>query len=173
MPITLAKKRTIVSGVSAVAVKAFAAVVADYRGLTVNQMNQIRMQARVSGVYLKVVRNTLTKRSFLNTDFSCLNDALVGPVFIALSLNAPSDAARLLKGFIKTFENLKIKAMSVGNKLYSPEQLDLVSSLPTKNEAIARLMFVIKAPIEKLVRTMAEPPVKLVRALTAIKSQKG
>lgn len=172
MPITLAEKRAIVDSVSAVATKAVAAVVVDYRGLTVNQMNQIRTQARDSGVYLRVVRNTLTKRAFANTEFKCLNDSLIGPVFIALSLEAPGDAARLLKGFIKIFDNLKIKALSVGNKVYGPEQIDAVASLPTKNEALAKLMFAMKAPIEKFVRTIAEPQAKLVRTLAAVKVQK-
>ncbi|MDX1838426.1 50S ribosomal protein L10 [Legionella taurinensis] len=172
MTITLAAKKAVVEEVNAVASKAISAVVADYRGLTVNQMTQLRSQARKSGVYLRVVRNTLTRRAFENTDFSCLSDKLVGPLFIALSLEAPSDAARLLKDFVKTFDKLEIKALSVGGKVYGAEQLDAVASLPTKDEAIAKLMFVMKAPIEKFVRTLAEPHAKLVRTVAAIKDKK-
>lgn len=173
MTITLAAKKAVVEEVNAVASKAISAVVADYRGLTVNQMTQLRTQARKSGVYLRVVRNTLTRRAFENTDFSCLSDKLVGPLFIALSLEAPSDAARLLKDFVKTFDKLEIKALSVGGKVYGADQLDAVASLPTKDEALAKLMFVMKAPIEKFVRTLAEPHAKLVRTVAAIKDKKN
>lgn len=172
MTITLAAKKAVVEEVTAVASKAISAVVADYRGLTVNQMTQLRSQARKSGVYLRVVRNTLTRRAFENTQFSVLSEKLVGPLFVALSMDAPSDAARLLKDFVKTFDKLEIKALSVGGKVYGAEQLEMVASLPTRDEAIAKLMYVMKAPVEKFVRTLAEPHAKLVRTVAAIKAQK-
>jgi large subunit ribosomal protein L10 len=170
--ITLAAKKAVVEEVSAVASKAISAVVADYRGLTVNQMSQLRTKARESGVYMRVVRNTLARRAFENTDLSCLSEKLVGPLFIALSLEAPSDAARLLKDHLKAFDKLEVKALCVGSNVYGPEQLDAVASLPTKNEAIAKLMYALKAPVEKLVRTMAEPHTKFVRTVAALKDQK-
>ncbi|MCP0913801.1 MULTISPECIES: 50S ribosomal protein L10 [Legionella] len=173
MTLNLAGKKAVVEEVTAVASKAISAVVADYRGLTVNQMTQLRAEARKAGVYLRVVRNTLTRRAFENTEFACLSDMLVGPLFIALSLDAPSDAARLLKEFNKTFEKLEVKALSVGGRVYGAEQLDAVASLPTKDEAIAKLMYVMKAPIEKFVRTLAEPHAKLVRLLAAVKDKKA
>jgi large subunit ribosomal protein L10 len=167
--LNLAAKKAIVEEVTSVASEAVSAVVADYRKLTVNQMTQLRSQARKSGVYIRVIRNTLTKRAFKGTEFECLNDLLVGPIFIALSLEAPSDAARLLKEFIKTFEHLEVKALSVGGKLYAANQIDAVASLPTRDEAIAKLMYVMKAPIEKFVRTLVAPHTKLVRTLAAVK----
>lgn len=173
MTLNLAGKKAVVAEVTEVASKAISAVVADYRGLTVNQMTHLRSEARKFGVYLRVVRNTLTKRAFKNTEFECLNDLLVGPLFIALSLEAPSDAARLLKDFIKTCDKLEVKALSVGGKVYTPNQIDAVASLPTKDEAIAKLMYVMKAPIEKFVRTLAEPHAKLVRTIAAVKDQKA
>nr|WP_302473956.1 50S ribosomal protein L10 [Legionella sp. PL877] len=169
---TLAAKKAVVEEVTAVASKAISAVVADYRGLTVNQMTQLRNEARKAGVYLRVVRNTLTRRAFEGTEFACLNDMLVGPLFVALSLEAPSDAARMLKEFVKTFDKLEIKALAVSGKVYSPEQLDAVASLPTRDEALAKLMYVMKAPVEKFVRTLAEPHAKLVRTVAAIKDKK-
>lgn len=172
MTITLAAKKAVVEEVAAVAAKAISAVVADYRGLTVNQMTQLRSQARKSDVYLRVVRNTLTRRAFENTQFACLSDMLVGPLFIAMSLEAPSDAARLLKEFNKTFDKLEIKALSVGGKVYGSEHLDAIASLPTRDEAIAKLMYVMKAPVEKFVRTLAEPHAKLVRTIAAIRDTK-
>ena len=173
MTLTLAAKKAVVEEVTAVASKAISAVVADYRGLTVNQMTQLRAEARKSGVYLRVVRNTLTRRAFEKTEFACLSDFLVGPLFVALSMESPGDAARLLKGFVKTFDKLEIKVLSVGGKVYGAEQLDVVANLPTRDEAIAKLMFVMRAPIEKFVRTLAEPHAKLVRTVAAIKDQKA
>lgn len=173
MTLDLAGKKAVVEEVAEVASKAISAVVADYRGLTVNQMTQLRTQARKSGVYLRVVRNTLTRRAFKNTEFECLNDLLVGPLFVALSLEAPSDAARLLKDFSKTFDKLEVKALSVGGKVYNAAQIDAVASLPTRDEAIAKLMYVMKAPVEKFVRTLAEPHAKLVRTIAAVKDQKA
>lgn len=173
MTLSLAAKKAVVEEVAEVASKAISAVVADYRGLTVNQMTQLRAEARKSRVYLRVVRNTLTRRAFENTEFSCLSDKLVGPLFIALSLDAPSDAARLLKSFAKTYDRLEVKALSVGGKVYAADQLEMVASLPTRDEAIAKLMMVMKAPIEKLARTLAEPHGKLVRTLAAVKSAKA
>ena len=172
MTLTLAAKKAVVEEVTAVASKAISAVVADYRGLTVNQMTQLRSAARKSGVYLRVVPNTLTRRAFEGTEFACLSEKLVGPLFIALSLEAPSDAARMLKDFSKTFEKLEIKALSVSGKAYSADHLDAIASLPTRDEALAKLMFVMRAPIEKFVRTLAEPHAKLVRTVAAIKDKK-
>lgn len=172
MTLTLAAKKAVVEEVTAVASKAISAVVADYRGLTVNQMTQLRSEARKSGVYLRVVRNTLARRAFEGTEFACLDEQLVGPLFIALSLESPSDAARMLKGFTKTFEKLEIKALSVSGKVYSADQLEMIASLPTRDEALAKLMYVLKAPVEKFVRTLAEPHAKLVRTVAAIKDKK-
>lgn len=172
MTLNFAAKQAVVEEVTDVASKAISAVVADYRGLTVNQMTRLRSEARKAGVYLRVVPNTLTRRAFENTEFSCLSEALVGPLFIALSMNAPSDAARLLKEYSKTFDKLEIKALAVSGKMYDASQLEVVASLPTRDEAIAKLMFVMKAPVEKFVRTLAEPHAKMVRTIAAIKDQK-
>jgi large subunit ribosomal protein L10 len=171
--LSLAAKKAVVDEVNKVASKAISAVVADYRGLTVNQMTQLRAEARKSNVYIRVVRNTLTRRAFEKTDFACLSDFLVGPLFVALSMEAPSDAARLLKEYTKTFEKLEIKALSVGGKVFGAEQLEAVASLPTRDEAIAKLLYVMKAPVEKFVRTLAEPHAKMVRTVAAIKDKKA
>jgi large subunit ribosomal protein L10 len=171
--LTLAAKKAVVEEVTSVASRAVSAVVADYRGLTVNQMTELRSAARKADVYLRVVPNTLARRAFEKTEFSCLSEQLAGPLFVALSMQAPGDAARLLKEYSKTFDQLEVKALSVSGKVYGKEHLDAVASLPTRNEAIARLMYVMKAPVEKLVRTLAAPQVKLVRTLVAVKDQKA
>ncbi len=172
MALSLAEKQAVVEEVSEAASKAISAVVADYRGLTVTEMTQLRADARKSNVYLRVVRNTLTKRAVKDTEFDCLNEALVGPLFVAFSQEAPSDAARLLKNFAKEHEKLEVKALAIGGKLLAADQLEAVASLPTKDEAIAKLMYIMKAPVEKFVRTLVEPHAKLVRTVAAVKDQK-
>ncbi len=172
MTLTLAAKKAVVEEVTEVASKAVSAVVADYRGLTVNQMTQLRSEARKAGVYVRVVKNSLTRRAFENTSLACLNDRMVGPLFIALSMEAPSDAARLLKDFAKQCDKLEVKALCVSGQIYEASQIEAVASLPTRDEAIAKLMYVMKAPVEKFVRTLAEPHAKLVRLLAAVKDAK-
>lgn len=173
MTLSLAAKKVVVQEVNQVAKKAVSAVVADYRGLTVNQMTQLRAAARKADVYLRVVPNNLARIAFKNTSFSCLDEKLVGPLFIALSMEAPSDAARLLKEYAKTFEKLEVKALSLSGKTYGAEHLEAIASLPTRDEALAKLLYVMRAPIEKLVRTIAEPKAKLVRTMVAIKESKS
>lgn len=171
--LTLAAKKAIVEEIALVASKAISAVVADYRGLTVNQMTQLRSEARKTGVFLQVVKNTLTKKAVENTDFACLSDHLVGPLFVAFSMKSPRDAAKLLKDHTKIFDKLNIKALAVGGRIYSISELDVVASLPTKDEAISKIMYVSKAPVEKLTRTMSATYTKLLRTVVAIKDQKN
>lgn len=172
MTLSLDGKKELVGDLMQVASKAVSAVVADYRGLTANQMTKLRVEARKSQVYLRVVRNTLMRRAFENTDFSCLSPKLVGPLFLALSMEGPGDAARLLKEHAKSLDKLEVKAIAIGGKLYGPESLNAVASLPTRDEAIAKLMYVMKAPVEKLVRTLVAPHTKLVRTIAAVKEAK-
>lgn len=172
MALSLEDKKTIVAEVSKVAAKqAISAVTAEYRGLTVTEMTQLRAQAREAGVYLRVVRNTLLRRALENTAFDCLSDSLVGPLFIAFSLDAPSSAARLLRDFAKDHEKLAVKALAISGKLLAADQIEFVANLPTRNEALSKLMFVMKEPIAKFVKTMAEPHAKLVRTFAALKEK--
>lgn len=173
MTLTLAAKKVVVEEVAQVASSAVSAVVANYRGLTVNQMTELRAKARAAKVYLRVVPNNLTRRAFEKTDFACLSDHLVGPLFVALSMEAPGDAARLLKDFAKANAKLEVKALSLSGQVYDVSQLDFVASLPTRDEALAKLLFVMKAPVEKFVRTLAEPYAKLVRTVAAVKDTKS
>jgi large subunit ribosomal protein L10 len=171
--LSLAEKKAVVEEVSKFASKAVSAVVAEYRGLTVNQMTELRKNARKQSVYLRVVPNNLTKRVFETTQFACLNDKLIGPLFLALSLEAPSDAARLLKDHSKIFDKLQVKALAVGGVAYDASQLDFIASMPTRDEAISKLMFVIQAPVQKFVGTLAAPCAKLVRTIAAVKETKA
>lgn len=172
MALRLNQKQEIVAEVNREAGEALAAVLADYRGMTVSEMTSVREQARDSGVYLKVVRNTLAKRAVAGTEYECLNDALVGPTLLAFSRGEPNSAARLLKDCTREYQALKVKALSIGGELLDASQLDVVARLPTREQAIALLMAVMQAPIAKLARTLNEVPGKLARTLAAIRDAK-
>lgn len=173
MPIGFEAKKQIVSEVSEVASEALSAVVAEYHGLTVADMTVLRNKARDSGVYLRVIRNTLAKRAVEGTDFACMQDAFIGPVLCAFSKDDPGAAARLLKDFGKEYEAMNVTAISIGGKLLAADQLSAVASLPTYDEAIAQLMSVMNGPITKLTRTLNDVPGKVVRVVAAVKDAKA
>jgi large subunit ribosomal protein L10 len=166
------QKQQIVAEVKEVAASALSAVLADYRGLTVAEMTEMRVKARQSGVYLRVVRNTLAKRAVEGTEYECLNDAFIGPTLLAFSQEDPGAAARLLKDYAKDLEDLEIKALSIGGEMLGADQLDRVAKLPTLDEARSLLMSVMQAPVVKLARTLNEVPGKLTRTVAAIRDQK-
>jgi len=170
--LTLENKKAIVTEVAEVAAVAYSAVAAEYRGLTVGDMTELRNEARNGGVYLRVVKNTLARRAIKGTEFECMNDGLVGPLIIAFSQEDPGGAARVIEKFSKGNKKLVIKLVSLGGKLLDPADIKAVASLPTKDQAISQLMSVMKAPVEKLVRTMNEVPTKMVRVVAAVKDQK-
>ena len=172
MPLNLEDKRAIVVSVNAAASEALSAVVADYRGLSVAEMTNLRLKARETGVYLKVVRNTLAKRAVAGTEYECLTDALVGPTVLALSQEDPGAAARLIKDFAKDHDALEVKALAIGGVAYDAKDIDILAKLPTRDEAIAQLMSVMQAPVAKLVRTLNEVRGKFVRTMAAVKDQK-
>lgn len=172
MALMLNDKKAIVADVANVAQQSISGLVADYRGLTVEQITKLRKTARDNGVYLKVVRNTLAKRALNDTGFACLHEVLVGPTMLAFSKEEPSAPARLFKDFVKMHDALSVKALAISGRLLGAEQIDYVAKLPTRNEAIATLMSVMKAPITKFVRTLAEPHAKLVRTVAAIRDKK-
>lgn len=172
MALNLEDKKAIVAEVASVAKDALSVVSADYRGLTVTEMDSLRKQARNSGVYLKVVRNTLARRAVEGTEFECMQASLVGPLVLAFSKEEPGAAARLIKNFMKDCDRLEVKALAIGGELHGPEQLAAVAKLPTREEALATLLSVMKAPIEKFVRTVNEPTAQMVRAFAAVRDQK-
>ena len=172
MPLNLEDKRAIVVSVNAAASEALSAVVADYRGLSVAEMTNLRLKARETGVYLKVVRNTLAKRAVAGTEYECLTDALVGPTVLAFSQEDPGAAARLIKDFAKDHDALEVKALAIGGVAYDAKDIDVLAKLPTRDEAIAQLMSVMQAPVAKFVRTLNEVPGKFVRTMAAVKDKK-
>lgn len=172
MSLTLEEKKTIVTEVAEVAAVAHSAVAAEYRGLTVGEMTELRAEARNGGVYLRVVKNTLARRAMKGTDFECMNDGLTGPLIIAFSQEDPGGAARVIEKFSKGNKKLVVRLVSLGGKLLDPSDIKAVASLPTRDQAISQLMSVMQAPIAKLVQTMNEVPTKLVRVIAAVKDQK-
>lgn len=170
--LNLEQKQEIVAEVNEAASQALSAVLADYRGLTVTEMTEMRSKARESGVYLRVIRNTLAKRAIEGTDFECMSEAFVGPTLVAFSKDEPGAAARLLKDAAKDYEKLEVKAVSIGGNLLGAESLEAVAKLPTRDEALATLMAVMQAPIVKLAQTFNDVPGQIVRVVAAVRDQK-
>jgi len=172
VPLNLEDKKSIVAEVSAIAAEAHSVVAAEYHGLTVDEMTELRATARNSGVYLRVVKNTLARRALEGTEFECINDGLVGPLVLAFSQEDPGSAARLVKDFAKDHGALVTKIVSIGGEMLDPSALERLATMPTKDQAISILMSVMKAPTEKLARTLKEVPGKLVRTVAAVRDAK-
>ena len=172
MPIGLKEKQAIVAEVNETANKALSAVMADYRGVSVDEMTSLRQQARSAGVHVKVIRNTLAKRAFEGTEFECLNEALLGPNILAFSIEDPGAGARVFKDFAKDNESFEIKALCVGGKMLPPEQIDVLAKLPNREQALAMLLSVMQAPITKLARTLNDVPGRVTRVVAAVRDQK-
>ncbi|WP_455204401.1 50S ribosomal protein L10 [Kaarinaea lacus] len=172
MALSLEQKKAVVAEVSEVAANAHSVVAAEYIGLTVEDMTALRTKARQNSVYLRIVKNTLAKRAIEGTDFECMSDALVGPLVLAFSQEDPGAAARVIQDFAKENDKLVVKVVSIGGKLLQPGDIKRLADMPTKEQAISMLMSVMKAPIEKFVRTLAEPHAKLVRTVAAVRDQK-
>jgi large subunit ribosomal protein L10 len=172
MALSIEQKKAVVEEVAEVAKTALAVVAAEYRGITVEEMTDLRVKARESGVYLKVAKNTLVRLAVEGTEFECMQESLSGPLLLAFSMEDPGAAARLVKDYAKSNDKLITKLVAVGGELYEASELERLSSLPTYDQAIAILMGVMKAPVEKLVRTLVEPHTKLVRVIAAVKDAK-
>jgi large subunit ribosomal protein L10 len=172
MALTLEQKKAVVAEVAEVAKTAHSAVAAEYRGITVEKMTEMRAKARSEGVYLKVAKNTLVKRAVEGTNFECMAEELTGPLLFAFSIDDPGAAARLIKDFAKNNDKLVVRLVAMGAKLYEASEIERLSKMPTRDQAIAILMGVMKAPIEKFVRTLAEPHTKLVRTIAAVRDSK-
>jgi large subunit ribosomal protein L10 len=169
--LTLEQKKTVVAEVNAVAVNAQSAIAAEYAGLTVAQMTDLRSRARNSGVYVKVVKNTLARRALDGTSFACLDPKLSGPLVLMFSQEDPGAGARLVRDFMKDNQKLVPVAIAFGGALRGPEDLQALATMPTLEEARAQLLGVLLAPAGKLVRTLAEPAGQMVRVLAAYRDK--
>jgi large subunit ribosomal protein L10 len=153
--LNLDSKKAVVEEVAEIAAKAHSAIAAEYRGLTVTELTELRKTARETGVYLRVVKNTLAKRAIAGTEFECMQSGLVGPLLIAFSMEDPGSAARLVSNFYKSHDKLITKIVAIGGQSFDGSELNRLASLPTRDQGIGLLMSVMKAPVEKLVRTLA------------------
>lgn len=162
MALNLSQKQEVVAELADVAAKAHSLIAAEYAGTTVSQMTEMRKKARESGVFLKVVKNTLASRAVAGTEFECVKDELVGPLLYAFSVEDPGAAGRLIKEFAKGNDKLQTKVVSVGGKLYPASHLEVLASLPTREQALAMLA-----------RTLAEPAAMVARAIKAVADQQG
>ena len=172
MALHMAEKQAIVAEVAEVAASAHSAIAAEYRGMTVDAMTRLRAEARNHGVYLRMVKNTLARRAVAGTDFECMQEGLTGPLVLAFSQEDPGAAARVIKDFVKENKQMVVKLVAIGGKLLPATDLEALAKMPTRDQAISMLMGVMKAPIQKLARTLNEVPGKLVRTLAAVRDAK-
>jgi large subunit ribosomal protein L10 len=170
--LNFAQKEAIVAEVAEVAKGAYSVIGAEYRGLTVEQMTRLRVEARKSGVYVRVVKNTLARRAFQDTDFECMSAGLKGPLVLAFSQADPGSAARVMEAFAKDHRKVEVRLVALGGKLLDPSELGNLAKMPTYDQAISLLMAVMKAPVQKLAATINEVPGKLVRTIAAIRDAK-
>ncbi len=155
MALNLESKKVVVEEVAQYATKAMSAVASEYSGLTVADLTQLRTTARATGVYLRVVKNTLAKKAVAGTDFECMQEGLSGPLILAFSMDAPGSAARLIRDFSKTNDKLIAKVIAFDGEVLDISELSRLASLPTRDEGISLIMAVMKAPVGKLARTLA------------------
>jgi len=162
MALNLSQKQEVVAELAEVAAKAHSLVAAEYAGTTVEQMTAMRKKARETGVYLRVVKNTLASRAVAGTEFEVVKDALVGPLLYAFSTEEPGAAGRLIKEFAKGNDKLQAKIVSVEGKLLPASHVDVLASLPTREQALAMLA-----------RVLAEPATMFARVVKAVADQRG
>jgi large subunit ribosomal protein L10 len=172
MALNLEAKKVVVEQVNSVASTAVSVGVAEYRGLTVEQMTNLRSSALDADVLLRVVKNTLAKRALAKTECECVTPVLSGPVILGFSQEDPGAVARVFSEFLKENEDLVVKGLGVSGEFVDADQLKRIASLPTKDQAISMLMALMLAPTEKLARTLNEIPTKVTRVVSAVREQK-
>jgi large subunit ribosomal protein L10 len=168
MALNLAQKKELVAELAEVAAGAQSLVAADYIGLTVAQLTELRAKARNNGVFLKVAKNTLVRRAVDGTDYQCVADALTGPLLFAFSKDDPGAAGRLIKDFAKGNDKLKPRLVAVGGQMYPASHVEQLASLPTLEQGLGMLAGVMLAPVIKFVRTLAEPVAQTARVVNAV-----
>ena len=173
MALGLEDKKAIVADVAETASNALSLVIADARGVNLNDMTALRAKAREEHVVLRVVKNSLAKRAFTDTDFSCVEEALVGPSIFGFSMEDPGAAARLFKDFAKQNEDFEVKALSVGGDLMGSEKIDVLAKLPTRDQALSMLANLMLAPVSKFVRATNDIPGRVVRVVDQVAKQKA
>ena len=168
MALNLAQKKELVTELAEVASTAQSLVAAEYIGLSVEKLTELRVKARQGGVFLKVAKNTLVRRAVEGTDYQCVADELTGPLLYAFSKDDPGAAGRLIKEFAKSNDKLKPRLVAVGGQLYPATHVDRLAELPTLEQALGMLAGLMIAPLTQLVRTINEPVALVARAVNAV-----
>ena len=171
MSLSLAQKKAVVSEASEAIASANAGVLAEYRGMTVAQLTDLRREARSAGVWIKVVKNNLAKIAIADTDFECLSEHFIGPVIFSASED-PVAVAKVMAKAAKDHEKLTITAGAMNGSLMDPKMIEDLSKLPSREELLAKLMGTMQAPVQKFVSTLNEVPGKFVRTLAAVAESK-
>lgn len=171
MGLNLEQKQAVVAEISAELAKAQTVVLAEYRSLQVGEMTELRKKARSSGVYLRVLKNTLVRRAVVDTPFRGLADKMVGPLAYGISSD-PVAAAKVLHEFAKANDKFVIKAGAMPDVVMSPKEVGDLASMPSRQELLSMLLGTMQAPVAKFVRTLNEVPGKFVRTLAAVRDQK-
>jgi large subunit ribosomal protein L10 len=154
MALNLSQKQEVVAELADVAAKAHSLVAAEYAGTTVSQMTAMRKKARETGVYLRVVKNTLASRAVAGTEYEVVQDKLVGPLLYAFSTEEPGAAGRLIKEFAKGNDKLKAQVVAMGGQLYPASHVEVLASLPTLQQALAMLARVLTEPVTMFARAV-------------------
>ena len=170
MALSFEQKKAVVEEVTEVARSAHSAVAAEYRGLTVAEMTELREKAKQSGVYLRVVRNTLARRAVEGTGFECVRDRLKGPLVLAFSRDEPGAAARVVRDYAKSNDKLIVSFVAFDGQAMDAPAIERLANLPTREEALGTLASVLLAPVTRLARTIAEPHAGLVRVVDAMRT---
>lgn len=172
MSLNLEQKQAVVSEVAAQLGKAQAVIVAEYRGLNVGAVTDLRTRARKSGVYLRVLKNTLARRAVKGTPFESLSEQMVGPLMYSISQD-PVAGAKVLSAFAKDNDKFVIRGGAMPNVLMSVTDVKALAMLPSRDELLAKLMGTLQAPVATLMRTMNEVPGRFVRTLAAVRDAKA
>ena len=170
MALDLDKKKAVVAEISAQVAKAKAIVVAEYRGLGVGRMTELRAKARKSGVYLRVLKNTLARRAVEGTPFAGLSQHFKGPLVYGISPD-PVATAKVLDEFARANEKLVIRVGAMPNAVMSAKEITALATLPPRDELLAILFGTMQAPIAKFARTLNEVPSRFVRSLAAVRDK--
>jgi large subunit ribosomal protein L10 len=154
LSLNLQEKQAVVAEVSAQVALAQTIILSEYRGIAVADITQLRANARKSGVYFHVLKNSLARRAVHGTPFESLAEKMVGPLVYSMSAD-PVAAAKVVFDFAKTNDKLVIKAGSMSGSVMSAEQVAVLAAIPSRDELIARLMATMNATTSKFVRTLA------------------
>lgn len=171
MSLTLEQKQAVVAEVARVAAAAPTVIAAEYIGLNVAEMTELRSTARAAGIYLRVVRNTLARRALEGTKFDCMRTSLTGPLLLAFSNDEPGSAAKIIRDFAKTNDKLVVRLIAMDGQLIDPTDIERMANLPSLEQARSMLLGLLQAPLGKFLRVLSEPEAKFVRLLSTYHDQ--